>query len=75
MNGRIGWAVVLLVPGSVAMLSEANAETRAANPRYYWFHAYAGTPRFFWDEIQVPEREFRAYAPRSQIDKLDKRRA
>jgi hypothetical protein len=52
---------------------EADAETRAANPHYYWFHAYAGTPRFFWDEIQVPEREFRAHAPRSQIDKIDKR--
>jgi hypothetical protein len=52
---------------------EANAETRAACPRYYWFHAYAGTPRFFWNEIQVSEKEFRAHAPQSLIERLDKR--
>jgi hypothetical protein len=40
--------------------AEADAETRAANPGYYWFHCYDGAPRFFWDEIEVPEQEFRA---------------
>jgi hypothetical protein len=54
-------------------LAEANMETRAAHPRYYWFHAVAGVPRFFWNTIQVSEKEFRAHAPRDQIDALDNR--
>lgn len=51
--------------------SEADEETRAAHPRYYWFHTYDGAPKFLWDEQDVSEAEFRAHASRDQIDVLD----
>jgi hypothetical protein len=60
-------------PGRWRWFREADAETRTAHPHYYWFHAYTGTPRFFWNQIQVTEKEFRLHAPRSQIDALDSR--
>jgi inorganic pyrophosphatase len=40
----------------------ADAITRAANPTYYWFNSYDGTPRYLWDEIDVSEEEYRAHA-------------
>lgn len=52
---------------------EADADTRAAHPRYYWFHTYSCRPCYFWDQIQVTEKEFRSHAPKSQIDALDSR--
>jgi len=46
---------------------DADATTRAANPTYYWFHTYDGTPRYLWDEIDVSEQEYRAHAPSRDV--------
>ena len=48
--------------------AEAAAETRAANPRHYWAHSRDDRPRFFWDEIEISEKEFRANADREALE-------
>src|SRR5262245_37149476 len=55
------------VKGGWRWFANANAVTRAANPRYYWFRRYHRAPRFFWDEIEVTEEEFRTHAPKEHI--------
>jgi hypothetical protein len=52
-------------------LAEADADTRAANPRHYWFHSDEREPRFFWHEIEVSAHEFRAFAPQDYVEILD----
>jgi hypothetical protein len=44
--------------------ARADRETREANPRYYWFRSHGDHARFFWEEIEVSEEEFRANAGR-----------
>jgi hypothetical protein len=51
----------------------ANATMRAANPTYYWFHTYYGTPRYLWDEFDVSEEEYRANARPEDVTFLDER--
>jgi hypothetical protein len=46
---------------------EANRETRAANPEYYWSRTYDAQPRFFWDEIEISKEEYRANADREAL--------
>ena len=52
-------------------ITEADRETRAAHPRYYWWHTYDGPARFYWDEQDVTETEYRAYAGREGVEHLD----
>jgi hypothetical protein len=52
---------------------EADRETREANPEYYWFHSKSGAPRFFWDEIEITEEEYRANTDQGTRDILDGR--
>ncbi len=51
-------------------LAEADRETREANPEYYWFHAFDGPPKFYWDELEVTEEEFRANGEPWQLERL-----
>jgi hypothetical protein len=51
-------------------LEEADRETREANPKYYWFHSFDGPPKFFWDELEVSEEEFRANVEQWQLERL-----
>ena len=52
-------------------ISEADQETRAAHPRYYWWHTYGGPVEFYWDEQDVTEAEYRAHADRDGVEHLD----
>jgi hypothetical protein len=51
--------------------ANADHETRQAHPKYYWFHAFDGRPHFLWDEIEVPEEEYRAKADGWQLGRLE----
>jgi hypothetical protein len=51
-------------------LQEADRETREANPKYYWFHAFDGPPKYHWDELTVSEDEYRANAEPWQLERL-----
>ena len=44
---------------------------RAAEPRYYWWHTYAGPIQFYWDDWEVTEEEYRHYASAEAITDLD----
>ena len=58
-------------PERLRWFAEADTETRAANPGWYWFHNYDGRPRLFWDEIEVSEAEFRASSDKEAVEILD----
>ncbi len=51
-------------------LAEADRETREANPKHYWFHAFDEAPKFYWDEFAVSEEEFRANGEPWQLERL-----
>ena len=51
-------------------LAEADRETREANPGYYWFHAFDGPAKFYWDEREVSQQEFRANGKQWQLERL-----
>jgi hypothetical protein len=49
-------------------ITMADRETRAAHPSYYWgCREFDKAPRLYWNEIEVSEKEFRAYAGREQL--------
>jgi hypothetical protein len=50
-------------------LTDADRETREAHPNYYWFHAFDGPPKFYWDELTVSEEEYRANAEPLQLER------
>ena len=40
-------------------LDTANADTRKANPHYYWGRRFADAPtRYYWDEQSVSREEY-----------------
>jgi hypothetical protein len=51
-------------------LEEANRETSEANPKHYWFHSFDGPPKFFLDELEISEEEFRANGAPWQLERL-----
>jgi hypothetical protein len=47
-------------PGTLwGWLDTANADTRKANPHYYWGRRFADAPtRYYWDEQSVSREEY-----------------
>jgi hypothetical protein len=52
-------------------ITDADQETRAAQPGYYWWHTYDGPTKFYWHEQDVTEAEYRAHADREGVEHLN----
>jgi hypothetical protein len=49
--------------------NEADAETRQANPKYYWAMREEGSPaQYFWDEMEVSKEEYLQYSNKEDCE-------